>query len=294
MGGPVVRSLRRLADVLQRSLFDEPGDVEPADEPEQPARPPTAPDVLRHPQANRRACLDGHTVFYALKRSRRRTIGFVVGSDGLAVSAPRWVAVRDIDAGLREKSTWILAKLAEQRERNARSQAARIVWREGATIRYLGRPLCVVLDRRVDIAGDALLEPATASLPSLLRVGLPQDSSAERLRDVVQSWLQREARRTFQARCDHFAALLGVRVTRLALSSAQTRWGSASAGGAVRLHWRLIHFSMATIDYVVAHELAHLREMNHGTRFWDLVRSVVPDVNGARSDLKSERLSEMG
>ena len=75
-------------------------------------------------------------------------------------------------------------------------------------------------------------------------------------------------------------------MTRLALSSAQTRWGSANADGSIRLNWRLIHFAMPSIDYVVAHELAHLREMNHSPRFWDVVRSVLPDYEQQRSQLK--------
>ena len=290
-----MRSLRRLVDVLQRGLFDDPPEPDAIFEERALApSPPTSPDVLRHPQATRHARLDGQTVFYALKRSRRRTIGFVVGAEGLSVSAPRWVALRDIEAGLHEKAAWILAKLAEQRERNARSVAGRIVWRDGTTIRYLGQPLRVLVDRRPEVSGEVVLDAATASSWRTLRVGLAgAEPAAAQLRDLVQSWLQREARRIFEERCAHFAARLGVRVTRLSLSSAQTRWGSASASGAVRLHWRLVHFSMATIDYVVAHELAHLREMNHGTRFWELVRSVVPEVDAARRDLKSERPAEI-
>jgi predicted metal-dependent hydrolase len=98
--------------------------------------------------------------------------------------------------------------------------------------------------------------------------------------------LQRQARRIFEDRCKHFAQQLQVRVTRLSLSSAQTRWGSASAEGSIRLNWRLIHFAMPSIDYVVAHELAHLREMNHSARFWDVVKSVMPDYEQARGTLK--------
>jgi hypothetical protein len=75
-------------------------------------------------------------------------------------------------------------------------------------------------------------------------------------------------------------------VRRLSLSSAATRWGSANANGSVRLHWRLIEHSLATIDYVVVHELAHLREMNHGPRFWRLVESVLPDYREARLRLR--------
>ncbi|MDQ2733672.1 MAG: M48 family metallopeptidase, partial [Pseudomonadota bacterium] len=162
---------------------------------------------------------------------------------------------------------------------------------------YLGQTVNVVLDARHGVASGevsldtALDATATDVSPRRLFVGLPVDASAERLRDAVQSWLQREARALFEVRCAHYAQRLGVSVTRLTLSSAATRWGSASASGAVRLHWRLIHFPLATIDYVVAHELAHLREMNHSPRFWTVVRSVVPDYETARRELQSERLA---
>ena len=123
-----------------------------------------------------------------------------------------------------------------------------------------------------------------------LHVGLSQGASADQIRDTVQSWLQRQARRVFEERCRHFAEQLGVRYTRLSLSSAQTRWGSASADGSIRLNWRLIHFAMSTIDYVVAHELAHLRHMDHSPRFWDVVRSVVPDYERVRGQLREDVL----
>ena len=105
---------------------------------------------------------------------------------------------------------------------------------------------------------------------------------------MVQSWLQRQARRVFEERCRHFAPQLGVQVRRLSLSSAQTRWGSASANGAIRLNWRLIHFAQATIDYVVAHELAHLRVMDHSPRFWETVETVVPNYGDLRQQLKDQ------
>ena len=102
--------------------------------------------------------------------------------------------------------------------------------------------------------------------------------------------LQRQARRVFEERCAAYAARLGVRVRRLSLSSAATRWGSASADGSIRLNWRLVHFALPVIDYVVAHELAHLREMNHSPAFWDVVRSVVPGYAQARAVLRDGQL----
>ncbi|MEO8923007.1 MAG: SprT family zinc-dependent metalloprotease [Caldimonas sp.] len=307
MSGRLVRGLRRIVDVLQRGLFDEeaPAAVASPVARATPAPPAafTAPDAtvagaaIRHPRANREVALQGRRIGFLLKRTRRRSIGFVVGVEGLVVSAPKWVALRDIDAAVREKGRWILARLAEQRERLVRVDAARVVWRDGAEIQYLGQPVRVVLDARHGVASgevslDAALDAAATDVSTRrLLVGLPVDASAERLRDAVQSWLQREARAVFETRCAHYAERLGVSVTRLTLSSAATRWGSASASGAVRLHWRLIHFPLATIDYVVAHELAHLREMNHSPRFWNVVRSVVPEYGSAKAQLNREALA---
>jgi predicted metal-dependent hydrolase len=250
-----------------------------------------APVLFRHPQASREVVLDGHAVGYLLKRVRRRSIGFVVGLEGLSVSAPKWVGVAEIEVALREKGRWILRKLREQQERQQRLQQARVDWRDGTSIPFLGETVIVVLDPR---ATGAVLHAADDTLPGVprltLHIGLPQTAVAEQIRDAVQSWLQRQARRVFEERCRHFAAQLRVRYTRLALSSAQTRWGSASADGSIRLNWRLIHFAMPSIDYVVAHELAHLRHMDHSPRFWDVVRSVVPEYEKLRGGLKDELL----
>lgn len=292
-------------DTQQLLLFEEAAPAKPptvaAPAPAVAATPPAdtvsiasvlAPAVFRHPLADREIRLHEHVVAYALKRARRRSIGFIVGTEGLSVNAPKWVGLHDIEAALHEKSRWILKKLQEQRERAERMQSAKVEWRDGTTIPFLGETVIIVLDAR---ATGAVLDTvassgSTAALPGVprltLHVGLPHSAAPEQIRDAVQSWLQRQARRVFEERCAHFARQLKVRVTKLSLSSAQTRWGSANADGSIRLNWRLVHFAMASIDYVVAHELAHLRHMDHSPRFWDVVRSVLPDYAQARVNLK--------
>lgn len=262
-----------------------------APEPAAVQPPPPAPQehplqrLLRHPRSNREVHLGGLPVGYELRRARRRTIGFVIADEGLTVSAPRWVPQAEIDSALQGKAGWILRKLQEQGERLQRLSARRIDWRDGASLPFLGDTVHLALDPRVT---GAVLDAGASRLT--LRVGLPPQAEPGQIRDVVQSWLQRQARRVFEERCRHFAPQLGVQVRRLSLSSAQTRWGSASANGAIRLNWRLIHFAEAIIDYVVAHELAHLRVMDHSPRFWDVVRSVVPDYEQARGVLRDEAL----
>jgi predicted metal-dependent hydrolase len=220
----------------------------------------------------------------------------------LSVNAPSWVGVREIESALREKSGWILGKLHEQRQRGRRLQSARVDWRDGVTIPFLGQNVVVVLDSRagVTLSGavlDAVSGPVSDAGGAALRrlhIGLPPSAMPEQIRDAVQSWLQRQAKRVFAERCDAYAARLGVSFRRLSLSSAQTRWGSASADGSIRLSWRLIHFGLPTIDYVVAHELVHLREMNHSPKFWEVVRSVVPDYEHTRRTLKTDVLPIFG
>ena len=264
-----------------------------------------------HPRATRRIQL-GHTdVAYAFRRSKRRTIGMAVGPDGLEVSAPRWVTLGEVESALREKADWIARKLVEMGQRQQQLGAARIDWRHGVVLPYMGEPLQVLLDSSARLKkSSAQFEPAHAQHPQrsaqdpsdlgqplhkplpvhTLRLGLPQQATPAQIRDAVQAWLMRQAKALFTERLNHYAPRLGVQWQRLSLSSATTRWGSASANGAIRLNWRLLHHKLAVIDYVVAHELSHLRVMDHSPRFWDTVHSVMPDYADRRSQLKAELL----
>jgi hypothetical protein len=259
----------------------------------QPAIENIAPANFAHPQATREVRLGDAVVAYAFTRAKRRTIGFVVGPDGLVVRAPRWTPLYEVDSALQEKAQWILRKLHEHRERHTRQEEARIQWADGVVVPYMGGNITVLLDPGHSFAqrGAQLDEAPSADAASphpLLRVALPKAAAPEQIRDAVQAWLMRQATSYFTQRLDHFAPLLKVKWHRMRLSSAGTRWGSASADGAIALNWRLIHMSPPVIDYVVAHELSHLRVMDHSPRFWDTVATVVPDYATLRSALKDD------
>jgi len=222
--------------------------------------------------------LGSERIEYALRRSRRRTIGFVIDDRGLSVTAPRWVLDSEIDRALLERADWILRKMVEWHDYSRRRDRLAIRWADGATMPYLGRDL--VLQVQADHRGKPVL------LDQALRVGLPPGAGDDQLRDTVHAWLQQRAREHFAARIAHFGAEHGVLPRRWALSSARTRWGSCAADGSIRLNWRLMHFPAEIIDYVVAHELAHLREMNHGPQFWSTVGELFPDWQRAREWLR--------
>jgi predicted metal-dependent hydrolase len=260
-----------------------------------PNAPSDAPAALRHPRANRQALLGGLQVAYEFRRARRRTIGFLVGAEGLTVTAPKWVPLYEVEAAVKEKSGWIVKKLAEARERQQRIDSQRIEWRDGATFPFLGEQVIVVIDPRHAFGeGGAVLHTDADALPGVakltLHVGLSQAATPSQIGDAVQAWLMRQAKRLFSERLDHFAPRLGVRWRKLSLSSAGTRWGTAHSDGTIRLNWRLVHFRLPVIDYVVAHELSHLRVMDHSPRFWETVRSVVPDYTELREQLTDEAL----
>ena len=297
---PVIRAQPAIENIADEALKAnaEATDLGPPQTLQQ-SLPPTA---IRHPRATRQLLLGDVLVGYEFKRGKRRTIGFSVGPEGLAVRAPKWVPLPEIDKAVHEKSTWILKKLQEMRERGDRLEATRIDWADGCVLPYLGQPVTVRLDpshafsgvgaelKRAGNTGPGAPEMGISShVPGLtLHVGLPHSAAPAQIRDAVQAWLMHQAKRIFTERLTHFAPYLGVSWRKLSLSSAGTRWGSASADGAIRLNWRLVHFTQPVLDYVVVHELSHLRVMDHSPRFWDTVRSVVPDYAQLRGQLKDE------
>ena len=252
---------------------------------------PPAPAVFRHPRATREILLAGRLVAYEVRRRKRQTIGFSVGREGLVVSAPKWVLLPEIDQAVLGKSDWIVKKLHQARERHHQQESQRIDWQDGAVFPFLGKPVRLVLDSRQP---HSALEPeaAGAGAARVLRLKLPADATPAQVQASVQAWLMQQAIPVFTARLDFFAPQLGVQWCKLSLSSAVTRWGSASSSGAIRLNWRLMHLSPALIDYVVVHELSHLRFMDHSPLFWATVQGVMPQHATLRRQLKDEVLPQ--
>jgi predicted metal-dependent hydrolase len=224
--------------------------------------------------------LQEHVLDYRLLRSKPRSIGFLIDDDGLRITAPKWVTLAEIDSAIVEKQRWIFNKLNERRERSARRLQPQMQWRDGATLPYLGHD--VTLRIRASHSSGVSYDATTQELT----ISLPADADEQQLKDRVQSWLQTQAKTLYAQRLPIYAEKLGVRYRAFALSSAMTQWGSCTADGKIRLNWRLIHFSLPLIDYVIAHELSHLREMNHSPRFWATVQSVFPEFEAAKKALR--------
>lgn len=245
-----------------------------------PVRPSAPPPPTELPP--KRQLLVGQFVLeYTLRRSTRRSIGFMIDDDGLRVTAPKRISITEIDNAIRTKQHWILSKLHERRERRAaRLEKPPIDWVDGAQLPYLGGDITLRL--LVGGRNRSSYNPATRELAMVLVPGATELLLKER----VKAWMQQEAKLLFEQRLDLYAARLGVRYHSFALSSAGTRWGSCTVERKIRLNWKLIHFSLPLIDYVVAHELSHLLEMNHSARFWNTVGLIYPEYEEARNLLR--------
>ena len=227
----------------------------------------------QQPVGRAHLALEGTLVTYTIKRSlRRRAISILVDEQGLRVGAP-WDATQGaIDRLLRKHSAWVLRKLEEWQAR--RTPVPR--WTDGEPLMLLGSPFALKL----------LADHREVYLDGLhLCVGTQGASVAKK----VHEWLHSQALACFSDRVAHYTGLLGLdTVPQVLLSSARTRWGSCHASGRIHLNWRLIQMPPRILDYVVAHEVAHLIEMNHSSRFWDIVAQLVPDHAERRKELRYE------
>jgi hypothetical protein len=254
--------------------FDAPA---PAVPPE-PAAAPAPADGTRV----RRIELGDETLHFRLRRARRRSIGFVIDDAGLTVSAPRWVTLREIDAAVVEKRRWIRAKLVEWRQWRARRNLPAVCFGDGGRLPYLGGEVLLRLSGQVRATGLFGAPGATE-----LHIALPADAGEQQVRDAVQAWLQAEARRVLGERLALLADRIDVKPRSWTISSARSQWGSCTHDGRIRLSWRLVHFALPVIDYVVAHELAHLKELNHSPRFWSALAQLLPGFEAARDEIKA-------
>ncbi len=245
--------------------------------PEPPAETPSATETpLRNGETLRRIALGERLVDYRLRRARRRTIGLTIDRRGLSVGAPLRASLGEIEGLIRQHADWVARKLDEWR---ARPEARTLTLADGINLPVLGRAVTLRLMPGND--QTAWIAPESAAPTLALGPRRPEEAPA-----LLEQALRERAHAHFIDRLVFFTARLGLPVPPFALSSARTRWGSCSRTSGIRLNWRLIHFPPAVIDYVVAHEVAHLLEMNHSPRFWAVVERLCPGHAAVRAELR--------
>ena len=215
--------------------------------------------------------LGGRLVEYRFARRRRRTLGITVDGNGLKVAAPLRAPWRDIEGFLRHKEHWIVAKLDEW-ARVARPPVLECA--SGEQLPLFGEPRKLEVrpgPRGVHEEGERLVVCARRGARPL---------------PVLLAWLKQRALCALAPRAAHYSARLRLPPPRLAVSNARTQWGLCTEEGVIRLSWRLVHVAPPLADYVVAHEVAHLVELNHSRRFWGVLADLYPAWREARERLE--------
>jgi predicted metal-dependent hydrolase len=230
------------------------------------------------------------TVDYSVKRGRRRkrTVSIQVTADAkVVVLAPRFASDRDIEALVMKKSEWIIGKQKDLRRMESlhppRTYAA------GEEFLFLG--VGYALDIHEGAGEQApRIDPGTWRLIVRTSAGLPEGEKREEIRAAVFAWYRAEATAILDPRVRLYSREIGVSPKGILVRDQERRWGSCSGSGVLRFNWKLVMAPLRILDYVVVHELCHLKVRNHSPAFWKEVARIVPDYGERRAWLRGNAL----
>lgn len=249
------------------------------------ASPPKA-RRLQTPEPQRRSIMLGRqTISYTLRVSTRaRRLRLLVrpssggATDGLEVVVPQGVGIARVEAVLREKESWIVRTLRRVAEETARTAPPPLT--TGRTLSFAGREI------RLAVALGAAEGRFRAALVGGVLTLTVATHEQEVIRAALVAWYRRQAKMIIAERLVHCNAAYGFAFGRVSIKEQKSRWGSCSRQGNLNFNWRLLLAPLPVLDYVVTHELAHLKEMNHSPRFWQLVGRGCPDYLAHRRWLR--------
>ena len=209
---------------------------------------------------------------YTLIRAGRKTIALYIRNGALEVRAPLKASIHDIDKFVASKGKWINDKLDESKRLLAQREKFFITY--GDSILYRGRQ-CLISEKEGNRAG---FKDGHFFVPSGL--------APEQIKHACVRVYKMLARRDLRNKVKDFAEQMSVTPSAVRISCAKTRWGSCSTKKTINFSWRLIMADDDVIDYMVVHELAHIKEMNHSARFWAIVEGILPDYKMRQKKLK--------
>ena len=226
--------------------------------------------------------LNGQNIAYTLKRCKRKSIGLRIDGNGLSISIPLHAAIPNVDSILQEKADWITQKLTHWKSKKDLA----LTWAENSIYPLLGEPWQIAMQTSGELH---MIRQSIKAIHHESDAKLVPDLAPRQIEKFVMTWYHRQAIICFQQRIQFYAQKLNLQPPTFHLSRAKTRWGSCNTRGVIHLNWRLIQMPLHLVDYVVAHELSHLIEMNHSAAFWKQIESVYTDYLMARKALKGYR-----
>lgn len=221
--------------------------------------------------------LGAEEVSYVLKRSaKRRRAALMVDERGLVVLVPSKCSEVQLEKFIQDSAGWILKKLARWATNAPRART----FESGDLVDYLGQQL------RLDITTGADRAMVMLCNDHRLVVRTSNSGQPTQVRQALAKWYKRHAQPFFAERVEYYGRQLKLRkLPKTIVSNATSRWGSCNSSREIRLSWRLMQARSAVIDYVVAHEVSHVLEMNHSPKFWSIVERLCPDYATHRAEL---------
>ncbi|HVJ49358.1 SprT family zinc-dependent metalloprotease [Desulfitobacterium sp.] len=224
------------------------------------------------------------------KNSRSKRLSIRVGRDRVRVTVPCRATQREIREFVKANQDWILAhwlKIQEKLEKVLERQ-----YRDGESLPVLGQSILLQIlktnRKMIALRYDEGEKRVEIRLPEMMAPEHQRDA----IKEILEKWLKIKAREVFQAKLTKLSVQMGVHYREFRLKEQKTRWGSCSSKGNINLNWRAIMAPEPVVDYLVIHELAHLKQMNHSPAFWDFVGQYCPEYGACRRWLKvnGERL----
>jgi predicted metal-dependent hydrolase len=214
---------------------------------------------------------------YAVKFQSRKTLAVHVLDDGaIEVRAPRGMSEKHIVQFVEQKAAWIV----KSRERQLQRRQWQTDVQPGAAMWFLGKP------RQLEVVQSQ--QPAVLCSDETIAVSTRDHWNLPQLSRQLNDWYRDQAQQVFSERlllvCQRFPGILAA--PELRLRKMRRRWGSCSRSGRVTLNTELVKLPLSMIDYVIAHELCHLFEFNHGKKFYRMLESVMPDWKQREQVLK--------
>lgn len=216
---------------------------------------------------------------YSIIKSKRKTLSIRIEEDGsVVVKAPSFLTEKEIEQFVIKKQEWILVHMKDILEQKKLKKEIR--FESGTVLPYQGEDLILEV-----LPVEPGKKTEIIRTKKHLFVCTEQTQSHE-IHQILMEWYLEEAKKELAERLTYYAKIMSLTPAKLTLRDAKTRWGSCSSKGNIMLNWRLILTPPDVIDYVIVHELCHLKEMNHSKAFWELVEEVIPDYKIRRKWLK--------
>ncbi|HHV97959.1 MAG TPA: M48 family metallopeptidase [Clostridiaceae bacterium] len=222
-------------------------------------------------------------IYYTLLRTKRKTIGITIDRNGeVKVHAPFYASDRQVFEVVRKEADWIIKKVKEVTERNSKLICRQFV--NGEKFLYIGKEYSLEIVEKDSGRSGVLIQEDTLAV--YISQGLSGEIRKQAIKEALIKWYRQRFADIIKERFEKYSSQLKVSPCKVVIKDQKTRWGSCSKKGNINMNWRLIMAPVEIIDYVVVHELCHLKVMNHSKDFWNLVASILPNYNERRKWLK--------